>query len=85
MFFFCSEDDHGEQMPLGHDGEGMNNEENQGDKDNGMDTEINLPHIPGADDTTLLSNVSDEFVLPPISTAGKIRNETMKKQKPKPD
>jgi hypothetical protein len=28
-------------------------------------------HIPGVDDTTLLSNVSDEFVLPPISTAGK--------------
>ena len=26
-------------------------------------------HIPGADDTTLLSNVSDEFVLPPISAA----------------
>jgi len=63
------QDDHGEQMPLGHDGEGMNNEDNQGDKDNGMDTENNLPHIPGADDTTLLSNVSDEFVLPPISTA----------------
>jgi cohesin complex subunit SCC1 len=29
-------------------------------------------HIPGADDTTLLSNVSDEFVLPPIST-GKLK------------
>jgi hypothetical protein len=32
-----------------------------------MDTEP--AHIPGVDDTTLLSNVSDEFVLPPISTA----------------
>ena len=28
-----------------------------------------LQHIPGVDDTTLLSNVSDEFVLPPITTA----------------
>ncbi|CAF1549326.1 unnamed protein product, partial [Adineta steineri] len=32
------------------------------------DTNQGLQHIPGADDTTLLSNVSDEFVLPPIST-----------------
>lgn len=29
-----------------------------------------LQPIPGADETTLLSNVSDEFVLPPISTTG---------------
>ena len=39
-----------------------------------MDVETNNPnfaHIPGVDDTTLLSNVSDEFVLPPISTTGK--------------
>jgi hypothetical protein len=35
------------------------------------DTNQGLQHIPGADDTTLLSNVSDEFVLPPISTTGK--------------
>jgi hypothetical protein len=31
-----------------------------------------VEHIPGVDDTTLLSNVSDEFILPPISTTGKI-------------
>ncbi len=37
------------------------------DRDNQMDVEP--AHIPGVDDTTLLSNVSDEFVLPPISTA----------------
>jgi len=37
-----------------------------------MDIDQGLQHIPGADDTTLLSNVSDEFVLPPISTTGKI-------------
>jgi len=36
-------------------------------QDNHMDVEH--AHIPGADDTTLLSNVSDEFVLPPISAA----------------
>jgi hypothetical protein len=36
-------------------------------QDNHMDVE--LAHIPGADETTLLSNVSDEFILPPISTA----------------
>ena len=35
-----------------------------------------LQHIPGVDDTTLLSNVSDEFVLPPILTTGK--NKTKK-------
>lgn len=34
--------------------------------ENEMD--VDLAHIPGVDDTTLLSNVSDEFVLPPIST-----------------
>ena len=28
-----------------------------------------LEHIPGADETTLLSNASEEFVLPPITTA----------------
>ena len=32
-----------------------------------------LQHIPGADDTTLLSNVSDEFVLPPIATTGIVK------------
>ncbi len=40
--------------------------------DNQMDTDRanqDLQHIPGVDDTTLLSNVSDEFVLPPITTA----------------
>jgi cohesin complex subunit SCC1 len=36
-----------------------------------MDIDEGLQHIPGADDTTLLSNVSDEFVLPPILTTGK--------------
>ena len=40
-----------------------------------METDEGVTHIPGVDDTTLLSNVSDEFVLPPISTAGKL-NET---------
>ncbi len=51
-------------------------EQNQNDVDNRMDVDgANqiLQHIPGADDTTLLSNVSDEFVLPPISTTGKIK------------
>ncbi len=40
--------------------------------DNRMDIDganQDLQHIPGVDDTTLLSNVSDEFVLPPITTA----------------
>jgi hypothetical protein len=39
--------------------------------DNRMDIDganQDVQHIPGVDDTTLLSNVSDEFVLPPIST-----------------
>ncbi|CAF4238889.1 unnamed protein product, partial [Rotaria magnacalcarata] len=31
-------------------------------------TNEDLQRIPGADETTLLSNVSDEFILPPIST-----------------
>lgn len=31
-------------------------------------TNQGIQHIPGVDDTTLLSNVSDEFVLPPIAT-----------------
>ena len=46
------------------------------DGDNRMDVEGDnqgLQHIPGVDDTTLLSNVSDEFVLPPILTSGKNR------------
>lgn len=33
-------------------------------------TNQDLQHIPGVDDTTLLSNLSDEFILPPISTTG---------------
>jgi len=40
-----------------------------------MDIDQGLQHIPGADDTTLLSNVSDEFVLPPISTTGIINKK----------
>ena len=43
------------------------------DGDNRMDVEGDnqgIQHIPGVDDTTLLSNVSDEFVLPPILTSG---------------
>ncbi len=49
--------------------------------DNRMDIDganQGLQHIPGVDDTTLLSNVSDEFVLPPISTTGKIKIENYK-------
>lgn len=40
--------------------------------DNQMDVDGGNPileHIPGADETTLLSNASEEFVLPPITTA----------------
>ena len=40
--------------------------------DNQMDIDganHDLQHIPGVDDTTLLSNASEEFVLPPITTA----------------
>jgi hypothetical protein len=40
--------------------------------DNHMDIDGTNQHIPGVDDTTLLSNVSDEFVLPPISTGKRI-------------
>ena len=44
-------------------------------------TNQGLQHIPGADDTTLLSNVSDEFVLPPILTTGKIQKKFSIKKK----
>jgi hypothetical protein len=53
------EDDNAPGMPILDDQAPAN-------EDNAMD--IDAGHIPGADDTTLLSNVSDEFVLPPIST-----------------
>jgi hypothetical protein len=66
------DDDHTPSLPLVDDHQAPANERTD---DNPMDVEIangNLVHIPGVDDTTLLSNVSDEFILPPISTAGKV-------------
>ena len=59
MNFFLAEDENAPNVPTLPDQQDANG-------DNQMD--VNLAHIPGADDTTLLSNVSDEFVLPPIST-----------------
>ena len=61
-----SEDDNAAGLPTLDDHQAPANEQNQ---DNHMDMEGG--HIPGVDDTTLLSNVSDEFILPPISTTGK--------------
>ncbi|CAF0809452.1 unnamed protein product [Adineta ricciae] len=57
------QDDNGPDIPMLDDHQALRNDENH---DKQMETEIG--HIPGADDTTILSNVSDEFVLPPIST-----------------
>ena len=66
------EDDNEHELPLLDDKQATINEQNQGNHENPMDMDTSLTHIPGADDTTLLSNVSDEFVLPPIANAGKI-------------
>lgn len=63
---YCLEDDNGPDIPMLDDHQAPRNDENH---DKQMETEMG--HIPGADDTTLLSNVSDEFVLPPISATGK--------------
>jgi cohesin complex subunit SCC1 len=55
---------------------------NDQNHENQMETEHG--HIPGVDDTTLLSNVSDEFVLPPISTAAQtstVRQAVRRKRK----
>jgi hypothetical protein len=52
-------------------------DDHQGGGGNRMDVDggnQDVQHIPGVDDTTLLSNVSDEFVLPPISTTGKLKS-----------
>ncbi|CAF4094350.1 unnamed protein product, partial [Rotaria magnacalcarata] len=56
------QDDNAAGLPALDDHQARTNEQNQ---DNHMD--IDGGHIPGVDDTTLLSNVSDEFILPPIS------------------
>ncbi len=69
-FLIFKEDENAPGIPTLDDHERPAGEQNQ-DGDNRMDidgTNQGLQHIPGADDTTLLSNVSDEFVLPPILT-----------------
>lgn len=63
------EEDNRDELPLLEDNQAPTNQDNN---ENPMDIDTNLTHIPGVDDTTLLSNVSDEFVLPPIATAGKL-------------
>ncbi len=68
FLFDFIEDENAPALPTLGDHEPHAGEQN----DNRMDIDQGLQHIPGADDTTLLSNVSDEFVLPPISTTGKI-------------
>jgi cohesin complex subunit SCC1 len=59
FFFVLVEDENAPVLPT-LDEQVITNEQN--------DNQI-LEHIPGVDDTTLLSNVSDEFILPPITTA----------------
>ncbi|CAF1292299.1 unnamed protein product [Rotaria sp. Silwood1] len=58
------QDENAPGLPILDDHQAPANEPIQ---DHNMDMEAG--HIPGVDDTTLLSNVSDEFVLPPISAA----------------
>ena len=70
--YLPAEDDNGSVLPT-HD-----DHRAPADGDAAMDidgTHQGLQHIPGVDDTTLLSNVSDEFVLPPISTTGNDADE----------
>ncbi|CAF3942519.1 unnamed protein product [Adineta steineri] len=65
------EGDNDPALPTLDDHEAPAGDQNEAAENNRMDvddTNQGLRHIPGADDTTLLSNVSDEFVLPPIST-----------------
>ncbi|CAF1196584.1 unnamed protein product [Adineta ricciae] len=65
-------DDNDPAIPTLNDHAAPASERNQDDGDNRMDVEGDnqgIQHIPGVDDTTLLSNVSDEFVLPPILTS----------------
>jgi hypothetical protein len=64
------EDENAPGLPTLDDHQAPANEQN---RDNHMD--VDPAHIPGVDDTTLLSNVSDEFVLPPISTTGKLKKK----------
>lgn len=62
------EDENAAALPPIDPYERPTNEQN----DNQMDVDgVNqgLEHIPGVDETTLLSNASEEFVLPPITTA----------------
>lgn len=66
------EDENAPGLPTLDDHQAPANTENQ---NNQMD--VDPAHIPGADDTTLLSNVSDEFVLPPISTTGKLNRSVI--------
>ncbi|CAM4774494.1 unnamed protein product [Rotaria magnacalcarata] len=65
------QDENAPEIPLINDNEPQPREQNQANDENRMDidaTNEDLQRIPGADETTLLSNVSDEFILPPIST-----------------
>ena len=63
-----AEDDNGSVLPAHGDHQAPADGDAPMDVD---DTHQGLQHIPGVDDTTLLSNVSDEFVLPPIATTGR--------------
>ncbi|UJR09321.1 hypothetical protein I4U23_013564 [Adineta vaga] len=67
------QDDNEPAIPTLDDHAAPANAKNRDNDENRMDIEDGnqgLQHIPGVDDTTLLSNVSDEFVLPPILTTG---------------
>ncbi|CAF1060897.1 unnamed protein product [Adineta steineri] len=73
------QDENAPGLPSLDDHQAPANDQNQ---DNNMD--MDPAHIPGVDDTTLLSNVSDEFVLPPISTAAQtstVRQAVRRKRK----
>ncbi|UJR36834.1 hypothetical protein I4U23_029547 [Adineta vaga] len=70
------EDENVPDIPMLDDHQAPVNDDKQMDIEQG--------HIPGVDDTTLLSNVSDEFVLPPISTAAQtstVRQAIKRKRK----
>ncbi|CAF1107797.1 unnamed protein product [Rotaria sordida] len=65
------QDENVPELPAIPDHEEPIREQNRADDDNRMDIDAinqDLQANPGVDDTTLVSNASDEFILPPIST-----------------
>ncbi|CAF4889862.1 unnamed protein product [Rotaria sp. Silwood1] len=65
------QDENVPELPVLHDHEAPIREQDQADDYNRMDIDAanqDLQVAAGIDDTTLVSNVSDEFILPPIST-----------------